>query len=149
MPARDLQVLADAVVPPARPADWTAALMDIGATLCRPLRPECAACPLAVECRYAAARMDTATAHPRLPPAAAPVPADRRAAERAASYETTTRWLRGRIMARLSAADDAWLTFEAPLGAHGPEAVEAALEELRRDGLAQTDGAGRWRLPTD
>ncbi len=36
MPARQLQALADALVPEARPADWTAALMDIGATLCRP-----------------------------------------------------------------------------------------------------------------
>ncbi len=36
LPARRLQVLADALVPEERPADWTAALMDIGASFCRP-----------------------------------------------------------------------------------------------------------------
>jgi A/G-specific adenine glycosylase len=142
MPAHDLQSLADAAVPPARPADWTAALMDIGATLCRPRRPDCAACPLAGECRYAASRTETSIAWAT--PAAA-----RRAAEPQAPYETTTRWLRGRIMASLSALpDEAWMTIEAPLGGHGPEALAATLEELRTDGLAETDGAGRWRLPS-
>jgi A/G-specific adenine glycosylase len=143
MPARDLQRLADAVVPPARPADWTAALMDIGATLCRPRRPDCAACPLAGECRYAASRTE-------LPITGVTPAAARRVAEPAAPYETTTRWLRGRIMASLSAVPEGtWLTIEAPLGAHGPEALASALEELRIDGLAETDAVGRWRLPTD
>ncbi len=77
-------------------------------------------------------------------------PARRRAAEAAAPYETTNRWLRGRIMARLSGADgDAWLTIAAPIGAHGPEAVASALAELRSEGLAETDGSGGWRLPVD
>src|SRR4029079_1992228 len=42
---RDLQATADASVDPARPADWTPAVMDLGATVCRPStprRPECA-----------------------------------------------------------------------------------------------------------
>jgi hypothetical protein len=51
-------------------------------------------------------------------------------------------------MASLSAAPDgAWVTVEAPVGSHGPEAVAAALEGLRSEGLAETDGSGRWRLP--
>ena len=155
MPARQLQALADALVPEARPADWTAALMDIGATLCRPLRPDCAACPLAAECRFAAGRGETASAAVRVPRARpAPEPAvrarTRRAAELATPYETSNRWLRGRIMARLSAEQgDAWLAIEAPLGPHGQAAVAAALEGLRSEGLAETDGAGRWRLPAD
>ena len=37
VPLRELQVLADALVPAERPADWTAALMDIGASVCRPV----------------------------------------------------------------------------------------------------------------
>jgi A/G-specific DNA glycosylase len=32
----ELQVVADGAVPPDRPADWTHALMDFGATVCRP-----------------------------------------------------------------------------------------------------------------
>jgi A/G-specific adenine glycosylase len=153
MPTRGLQALADALVPEARPADWTAALMDIGATLCRPLRPDCAACPLVGECRFAAARSDTAPVGKRVPRrsrAVGPAPRarTRRAAEPAARYESSNRWLRGRIMARLSAEDgDAWLAIKAPLGSHGQDAVAAALEGLRSEGLAETDGAGRWRLP--
>ena len=50
---RAMQALADDVVPVDRPADWTAALMDIGAAVCRPRRPACAACPLAGDCRWA------------------------------------------------------------------------------------------------
>jgi A/G-specific adenine glycosylase len=154
--ARDLQATADAVVPVDRPADWTAALMDIGATLCKPSRPDCAACPLVGECRYAVMRARAAVpvAAERSAPmeamAAGAAPAHRRAAESAAPYETTNRWLRGRIMARLSGADgDAWLTIAAPIGAHGPDAVASALAQLRSEGLAETDGSGRWRLPVD
>jgi A/G-specific adenine glycosylase len=140
LPAARLQSLADAVVPADRPADWTAALMDIGATLCRPARPDCERCPLAGECRYAAAPVVSA--------AGRRAPGARGVAEAPAPYEASSRWLRGRIMARLSAApDDAWVTFEVPLGSHGPEAVDAALDGLRSEGLAETDGRGRWRLP--
>jgi A/G-specific adenine glycosylase len=156
MAPRDLQATADAIVPVHRPADWTAALMDIGATLCKPSQPDCAACPLVGECRYAARLAESAVpgAAQRSAPTGAiadgAAPAHRRAAEPAARYETTNRWLRGRIMARLSGADgDAWLTIAAPIGAHGPDAVASALAELRTEGLAETDGSGRWRLPIE
>jgi A/G-specific adenine glycosylase len=158
MAPRDLQATADAIVPVDRPADWTAALMDIGATLCGPLRPDCAACPLAGECRFATLR---AEASPTLPGAqavesgalleaigAGGSSARRRTAEAGPRYEATNRWLRGRIMARLSGADeDAWLPIAAPIGPHGPAAVATALDQLRSEGLAETDGSGRWRLP--
>jgi A/G-specific adenine glycosylase len=144
LPAHELQALADAVVPAERPADWTAALMDIGATVCKPSRPDCADCPIAALCRFATVGADQAV------PAsvAAPVRSRRRTAEGAAPYQATNRWLRGRIMARLSAVpDDAWVTVEAPLGSHGHRAVAVALEGLRSEGLVETDGSGRWRLP--
>ena len=51
--ARELQSIADESVPPARPADWTHALMDLGATVCRPAAPRCAECPAARWCRSA------------------------------------------------------------------------------------------------
>ena len=144
MPSRELQALADAIVPPTRSADWTAALMDIGATVCRPRRPDCGACPIPGSCRYAATRSDAID--PRSPVASSRV---RRVAEAALPYGSSTRWLRGRIMARLSASpDEAWLAFDAPIGSHGPAAVAAALETLRWEGLAETDGRGGWRLPS-
>jgi A/G-specific adenine glycosylase len=39
------------LLPRRRPADVTAALMDLGQTICTPRRPECPRCPLAQDCR--------------------------------------------------------------------------------------------------
>lgn len=47
---RRLWALAEAALPQARMADYTQALMDLGATLCRPRAPDCAGCPLAADC---------------------------------------------------------------------------------------------------
>src|SRR5438105_1501113 len=33
-----------------RPGDWAQALMDLGATLCRPRQPLCDRCPIAEDC---------------------------------------------------------------------------------------------------
>jgi A/G-specific adenine glycosylase len=51
LPPGELQELADGLVPADRPAAWTQALMDVGATFCRSRRPVCDACP--VERRFA------------------------------------------------------------------------------------------------
>lgn len=42
---------ADSQVPVGRARDWTQALMELGATICRPRMPVCAACPVAKHCR--------------------------------------------------------------------------------------------------
>jgi A/G-specific adenine glycosylase len=42
--------LAAALVPAGRPADWNQALMDLGATVCAKLIPDCARCPLDGAC---------------------------------------------------------------------------------------------------
>jgi A/G-specific adenine glycosylase len=132
-----LQGVADALVPAERPADWTAALMDIGSSLCRPRRPDCDACPLSGECRYFSKRGTAAAG-----------PAPRVAREAPATYESTTRWLRGRIIERLRGLpDEEWTALEGPLGEHDPAAVEAAIVDLEREGLLERDGAGRVRLP--
>lgn len=47
---RRLQALADALLPETQLADYTQALMDLGATLCKPRRPECSRCPVAADC---------------------------------------------------------------------------------------------------
>jgi A/G-specific adenine glycosylase len=47
---RALQTLADSLLPEARLADYTQALMDLGATLCKPRQPDCARCPVAADC---------------------------------------------------------------------------------------------------
>jgi A/G-specific adenine glycosylase len=138
IPARDLQAIADALVPADRPADWTAALMDIGASFCRPRRPDCDACPLHGDCRYALTGITERAADPR----------PRRAAEAPAPYETTSRWLRGRIVERLRGLSDGeWTEIAGPLGPHDAPVVAAALADLEREGLLERDERGRVRLP--
>lgn len=46
----ELRRLAASLVADDRPGDWAQALMDLGATICRPGRPLCEACPLTVHC---------------------------------------------------------------------------------------------------
>jgi A/G-specific adenine glycosylase len=46
----ELKALAATLVGPDRPGDWAQALMDLGATLCRPKAPLCERCPLAPTC---------------------------------------------------------------------------------------------------
>ena len=50
----ELKRLAATLAPPARaarPGDWAQALMDLGATICRPSSPACDRCPLSADCR--------------------------------------------------------------------------------------------------
>ncbi|MFP4624909.1 MAG: A/G-specific adenine glycosylase [Gemmatimonadota bacterium] len=49
----ELRELATALVPTDRPGDFNQALMELGATVCTPRNPDCAACPLADWCRAA------------------------------------------------------------------------------------------------
>ena len=50
--ARDeIQKFAEAITPADRPGDFAQAMMDLGAAICRPKQPDCAACPLASDCR--------------------------------------------------------------------------------------------------
>jgi A/G-specific adenine glycosylase len=46
----ELKALAGALVRDERPGDWAQALMDLGATVCRPKAPLCDRCPLAEFC---------------------------------------------------------------------------------------------------
>ena len=45
-----IEVLANALTPLQRAGDYAQALMDIGATICRPAKPDCARCPLSRAC---------------------------------------------------------------------------------------------------
>jgi A/G-specific adenine glycosylase len=124
-PADARQAAADGFVPADRPAAWTHALMDIGATICRKRDPRCLDCPLATMCR-SARRVEPAVPKRR---AAAPT-----------SFESTNRWLRGRILDRLRDAEDgAWVEFLHPIGEHEPAAVGRALRSLGAEGLLEIE----------
>jgi A/G-specific adenine glycosylase len=131
---RELQSIADRSVPPARPADWAHALMDIGATVCRPNEPRCAECPAARWCRSAT----RATRRVRRGDAAA-----------GASFASTSRWLRGRILDQLrDVPDEEWGAVTGPIGLHEEMAVDNALLTMESEGLIERDLAepGRARL---
>lgn len=46
-----LRELLDAITPQTQAGDFAQAMMDLGATICRPRSPNCPACPLKSECR--------------------------------------------------------------------------------------------------
>src|SRR6185437_1349713 len=60
---KDIASAARALAPETGAGDFAQALMDIGATLCRPRNPDCDSCPLAEDC--AAFRTRTPGAYPR------------------------------------------------------------------------------------
>jgi A/G-specific adenine glycosylase len=126
---RALQLAADASVDPSRPAEWTHAVMDLGATICRPRAPRCDDCPIARWCRSVGDAAVRATPPRPRPAVRATVP-----------FQATSRWLRGRILDRLRAAEGAgWTRLDAPIGDHDRAAVRSALGGLARDGLIELD----------
>jgi A/G-specific adenine glycosylase len=127
--ARDVQAAADATVDPSEVRRWIWAVMDLAATTCTRRAPRCGQCPLALGC----ASRDTA--------------GEVAVRGAGATFETTTRWLRGALLRELRAAPvGAWREFDGAVGRHAPEAVEAALRDLESDGFLERDGR-RARLP--
>jgi A/G-specific adenine glycosylase len=47
---REIQTLVEAMIPAGNAGDFAQALMDLGATICRPKAPDCPACPLNRDC---------------------------------------------------------------------------------------------------
>ncbi|WP_028059712.1 HhH-GPD family protein [Candidatus Solirubrobacter pratensis] len=117
-PEAALRTRAQQLVPAGRAATFNQAMMELGATVCRPRAPRCDACPVAPGCG----------GHPG--------PAARRAAT--TPFEQTDRWARGRIVAALLAGE--------PLPVAG-DRRERALAGLERDGLVVRGTDGSVRLP--
>ncbi len=110
------------LMPAGRAAPFNQAMMELGATVCRPRRPECGGCPVRAGC----ASVGRVYA-----------PAARQG--RRERFEDSDRWARGRIVAALVAGE-------------APPALELARLEraeagLLRDGLAIRGSDGTLRLP--
>ena len=132
--AAALQSMADQLVPHAEPGTWTHASIELGATVCRVRSPLCDECPISVWCA-SAGRVGQQV---RRPAAMPPL-----------RFEATTRWLRGRIVARLrDVRDGGWTTLPDTIGEHGAGAVDAMLDALERDGLLERRSDGAVRLPS-
>lgn len=67
---RQLWTLADDLMPATRCADYTQAIMDLGATVCRRAKPLCSTCPFAADCR--ARQLDAVERLPAARPRPAP-----------------------------------------------------------------------------
>jgi A/G-specific adenine glycosylase len=116
---------ARALIPGGRAAAFNQAMMELGATVCRPRAPLCPACPVRAGC----------AAHAAGGPAV--VPPRRRGADR---FEDTDRWARGRIVAALVAG-------EPPPATIAGDRRERVLAGLERDGLIVRADDGAARLP--
>lgn len=138
--AAELQAIADASVPVEVPGTWTHALMDIGATFCRPRDPLCRACPAQPWCRSAQSGS----------PDGQPAQGSSATRERAPTFATTNRWLRGRVLDLLRDAPDAsWATLPRSLGGHANAAIDSAVDSMAAEGLVERHPADprRARLP--
>jgi A/G-specific adenine glycosylase len=129
------QALADSAVPAGQAWAWSSALMDVGATHCRP-RPHCDGCPVALRCRWLALG-------PQAPP-----PRPRQAAPFASSDR---RW-RGAVVRALAGEPDGLdeaglaLAVDAASADRPPGWFSALLARLQAEGLVSRAG-GRYRLP--
>jgi A/G-specific adenine glycosylase len=115
---RELTGRAASLVPAGRAATFNQAMMELGATVCRPRVPACGECPVAPGCH-------------------GPLPAVRRR-RGAVRFEDTDRWARGRVLAALLAGE------EPPVQG---DRRERALAGLERDGLVVRGEDGSYRLP--
>jgi len=93
-----LLTLAEQVLPPGEAYNWNQALMDLGATICSSINPQCTRCPLQESCKAF-----TELGQYSLFPAGNVFPQLRKVAEKKAGYQTqpftsTNRYFRGRIV---------------------------------------------------
>ena len=129
--ASEAQRIADMMVPEGEAWLWNQALMDLGATLCRP-RPLCDACPLAAMCDWAGEGDDpsigsagVSTGQPR--------------------FEGSDRQARGRLMKELVSRAVSIDDVAEVMGRDGQVAARL-LGALIDEGLVTRDGS-RVRLP--
>ncbi len=143
--ARELERRAAELVPAERAAQFNQAMMELGATVCRPRRPACGACPVSAGCasrgRVHDARGEAAGAEasPEGEGRAHDPSVQEPRGARRVRFEDTDRWARGRLLAALVAGVP-------------PPALEAARREralagLERDGLIVRGADGEPRLP--
>ena len=114
-----LQAAADDLVSREWPGRWFDAVMDLASSTCVPRAPLCDVCPLALLC---ASRGAVAVAVARN---TGGVP-----------FPSTTRWLRGRLVAVATCEPDGgWVQLPERLGVHDRDAIRVAATTLEREGF--------------
>ena len=131
--ATQVQALADAALPVGDSWRWNQCLMDLGATLCRPV-PQCAECPLRAACKWQLAGGD-----PLLDPSVGSSGVSRPQSR----FEGSERQARGRLLKALTTG--AVSTANARKLMHHP-AAPRLIDALCAEGLVRDDGKS-LRLP--
>ncbi len=126
---------AEALLPDIRAPDWAAAVMELGALVCRARGPSCGHCPVPDRSAWQRAGRP------------APDAPTRRPASPKSRYDGTDRQVRGQLLAVLRAAP-ASVEREALDAVPAPPAQRTrALASLLADGLVQRCSDGRYALP--
>ncbi|MEY2755430.1 MAG: A/G-specific adenine glycosylase [Actinomycetota bacterium] len=127
--AKEVQALADEAVPVGQSWAWNQCLMELGAMLCRPVRPACAACPLAGECAWRGRAIDD-------DPAVGSAGVSRTQSR----FEGSDRQARGRLMAALVGRPVARDEVALVMG-RDEDIASRLLADLESEGLCVRDGA--------
>ncbi len=132
---RQLQELADSLVPEGNSARWNQALMDLGSTVCTARQPDCPRCPLYAWCQ--AGQTGEVTDLPSLRP------------KSQGTFTGSRRYYRGRIIAALreSPQSDALAFRDVARGIEDQSTEELSVDwlwelthDLERDGLVVIAG---------
>ena len=133
MTARELQALADELVPAGASWEWNQAMMDFGARLCSVRSPACATCPLSAWCRWRGVGDD-------------PAPGSAGASKPQAKFEGSDRQARGRALRELTAGERSPQQVITAMGV-APDRATALLEALIAEGLVRRRSPQRLSLP--
>lgn len=110
---------------------WAQAAMDLASSVCRVVAPKCGECPLRDYC-------------PSVGRSFAKAP---RSGEPRTPFSKTARWLRGRLLDELRDAGRAGQLVAGERGEHNEAAVAATINKMVSEGLAESLGGNRYRLP--
>jgi A/G-specific adenine glycosylase len=119
-----------ALLPATGAAEFSVALMELGALVCTADRPDCTGCPLAADCAWLSAGRPAWDGPPR----------------RAQAWAGTDRQVRGRLLALLREADGPLSDDELATAWDEPVQRTRCLQSLVSDGLAEPVTGG-YRLP--
>lgn len=132
MSARELQVLADDLVPAGSAWLWNQGLFDLGATVCRARRPECAQCCVRELCCW----RGEVGIDPAVPPA------------RQTRFDGSDRQGRGRLVDALRRGPVACDELAGVMGwPEDPQRATRVADTVIADGLAVRDAIGHLHLP--
>lgn len=130
---REVQTLADDVLPSGFARDWNQVLMDFGATMCRARAPRCGECPIPDRCAWRGSGDDPAVAT-----AFTSRPQSR--------FDGSDRQARGRLLRALATAPLPETGAAVAMGLADGERVARLVDSLVDDGLVARSGS-RLELP--